>query len=162
MDRESLNLMYTTENAVKIYVAKGAKSDNDFIVKYEQPGKLIRTPKHIHLVIDLLIKKYFIKELTLKFARELFDTLDSLNPTLTFPPVFQFFNKSKIIKYRELDKYGEYSVEFTAAIFDLIMIQEKTNYPKGYLNKRLYKVFLDEKDIFSLISSSTFGGKKNS
>jgi len=91
MNRESLNLMHTTENAVKIYVAKGVKSDNDFIVKYEQPGKQIRTPKHIHLIIDLLIKKYFIKELTLKFARELFNTLDCLNPSLTFPPVFQFF-----------------------------------------------------------------------
>jgi len=159
MDRESLSLMHTTENAVKIYIAKGTKSSNDFIVKYEQPGKRIRTPKHIHLVIDLLIKKYFVKELTLKFVWELFDTLENLNSSLSFPPTFQFFDKLKVAKYRELDKYGEYSVEFTAAIFDLIMIQEKTNYPNGYLNRQLYKAFLDEKDIFSLISNSTFRGK---
>ena len=49
---------------------------------------------------------------------------------------------------------------FIAAIFDLIMIQEKTNYPDGTLNKLFYESFLSEKDIFSLVSAASFRGSK--
>ena len=57
--------IYTTEENVKILIIPGKKSEKDFIVKYQQPGKRIRTPKHIHLIIDLFLKKTFNRELTL-------------------------------------------------------------------------------------------------
>lgn len=40
-----------------IYVFKGLLSPNDIVVKYSKNGKRIRTPKHIHWVIDMLLKE---------------------------------------------------------------------------------------------------------
>ncbi|MGM0365209.1 MAG: hypothetical protein ACQEP5_01590 [Actinomycetota bacterium] len=160
MQEEDANLIYRTSDNVDIYVDKGIKSVNDFIVKYRQPGKRKRTPKHIHLLIDLLIKKCCDKELTMKFVKKLFGTLRKIEPSKSFPPKFQCFNKADYDVFNKLNNYGEYSVEFLAAIFDLIMIQEKTNYPDGILNKQFYKSFLSEKDIFSLVSAASFSGRK--
>ena len=50
-------------------------------------------------------------------------------------------------------------MEFLAAIFDLIMIQEKTNYPNGVINRKLFEAFVNEKDIFSV---NDFGLTKRS
>ena len=43
-----------------IYVFKGVKeylSPNDFLVQYSKNGGRARTPKHIHWVIDMLLKE---------------------------------------------------------------------------------------------------------
>lgn len=151
-------LVYTTDNNVEIYVETGKKSEYDFRVRYKEPNKHLRTPKHIHLIIDLYLKKVGNRELTLTLAREFLKMLGDLIPSTIFPPEFQEFDKERFEKFRELNKYGEYSVEFLAAIFDLIMIQEKTNYPQGTINKKLFEAFLAEKDIFSVVSAATFRG----
>jgi len=48
---------YTTRNQVEIYVKPGSKSDCDFVVRYREPRKRQRTPKHIHLIVDLFAKR---------------------------------------------------------------------------------------------------------
>jgi len=151
-------LVYTTKNGTEIYVETGIKSKNDFKVRYKEPGKFIRTPKHIHLIIDLYLKKVGNRELTLKLVSRFLEMLGKHKPSESFPPKFQSFDKNSIKEFEELDKYGEYSVEFLTAIFDLIMIQEKTNYPNGIINKKLFEAFLAEKDIFSVVSAATFRG----
>jgi len=151
-------LVYTTKNGTEILVEPGIKSKNDFKVRYKEPGKFIRTPKHIHLIIDLYLKKAGNRELTLKLVYEFLEMLSKLKSSTKFPPEFQGFNKESFEKFSGLNKYGEYSVEFLAAIFNLIMIQEKTNYPNGIINKKLFEAFLAEKDIFSVVSAATFRG----
>lgn len=152
------NLVYTTKNGTEILVETGIKSKNDFKVRYKEPGKFIRTPKHIHLIIDLYLKKTGNRELTLKLVSRFLEMLGKHKPSESFPPKFQSFDKNNIKEFEELNKYGEYSVEFLAAIFDLIMVQEKTNYPNGIINKKLFEAFLAEKDIFSVVSAATFRG----
>lgn len=151
-------MVYKTADGVEIYVEPGKKSKNDFRVRYKEPNKALRTPKHIHLVIDLYLKKVGNRKLTLVLVGEFLKMLSELIPSREFPPKFQSFNKKRFEKFRELNKYGEYSVEFLAAIFDLIMIQEKTNYPEGIINRKLFEAFLAEKDIFSVVSAATFRG----
>ena len=36
-----------------IYVFRGSLSQNDIVIKYSKDGKRMRTPKHIHWVIDM-------------------------------------------------------------------------------------------------------------
>ena len=36
---------------------RGYNPDHDILIKYKEDGKRVRTPKHIHWVIDVLIKK---------------------------------------------------------------------------------------------------------
>lgn len=40
-----------------IYVFKGTLSKNDIVIKYSKFGRRMRTPKHIHWVIDMLLKE---------------------------------------------------------------------------------------------------------
>jgi len=155
LNKNTFNI-YTTEEHVKILIIPGKKSEKDFIVKYQQPGKRIRTPKHIHLIIDLFLKKAFNRELTLSLVENFLDILSKLYPAQEYPPTFQYFSKEKFERFNKLNGYGEYSVEFIAAIFELIMIQEKTNYPNGKMNKNLFLAFLNEKDIHSIVSTATF------
>src|SRR3989339_462972 len=59
---------------------RGANPDHDILIKYQENGKRLRTPKHIHWVIDLLIKKEHNRELALKFMkylRDMYDRVDS-------------------------------------------------------------------------------------
>ncbi|MFH1316949.1 MAG: hypothetical protein ABII01_05515 [Candidatus Woesearchaeota archaeon] len=53
--------------------SRGANPDHDILIKYQEQSKRLRTPKHIHWVIDLLIKKEHDWELTLKFMKYLRD-----------------------------------------------------------------------------------------
>lgn len=152
-------VVYRTADGVEIYVEPGRKSRYDFRVRYKEPDKALRTPKHIHLVIDLYLKKAGNHDLTLGLVSEFLEMLTELKPSTEFPPRFQTFKKERFERFRELNNYGEYSVEFLAAIFDLIMIQEKTNYPEGTINRKLFEAFLAEKDIFSVVSAATFRGR---
>ena len=138
--------VYKTQRGVEIIVEPGEKSEFDFKVRYREPGKRIRTPKHIHFIIDLYLKKAGNKNLTLEFVKKLLEMLSNLKISKEFPPKFQEFSKQSFSQFSSLDQYGEYSVDFLAAIFDLIMIQEKTNYPDGTINRKLFEAFLNEEE----------------
>jgi len=61
---------FLSKDGTVIGVFQGSYGDNpdlDIIVKYKEKGKRVRTPKHIHWAIDLLIKKEHNPELTKEF-----------------------------------------------------------------------------------------------
>lgn len=141
---------------IEIGIDRGAKSTNDFKVKYRLPKGRERTPKHIHLIIDILLKRQGNPALTNKLVKHLLDILEQLKPISAYPPSFQCFKSGGIKEYEGLNKFGEYKVEFLLAIFELIMIQETTNYPTGTMNRRLFEKILQGADIFALVSAATF------
>lgn len=97
------------------------------------------------------------KELTLKLVDYLIDMMKKLKPETEFPPSLQVYNKNDIAKFQELNNYGQYSVEFILVVIELIMIQEKTNYPNGTMNIKVFEKFRDSNDdIFSVVSAATF------
>jgi hypothetical protein len=77
-------------------------------------------------------------------------------PASTFPPMLQIFKPWHVNKYFKLNNFGEYSIEFLLVITELIMIQEKTNYPNGTININLFRKFRNGADIFSIVSAATF------
>lgn len=151
-----LQLIYVTSDGVEIRVGKGKKSANDFIVKYKEPGKQLRTPKHIHIIIDLYMKMSKNEELTMKLVDYIIDMIRKVKPIKEYPPKLQIFSKEKLKEFKELNNYGEYSVEFLFVVVELIMIQEATNYPTGTMNLRLFEKFRNKEDIFSVVSAATF------
>ena len=151
--------IFTTKNGVEIIVSKGSKpqSPHDFKVHYREPGKRVRTPKHIHLIIDLYMKLSRNEELTMKLVDYIInDIILKISPATKFPPELQVFNPEEVKQFEELNEYGEYSVEFILVVVELIMIQEKTNYPEGNLNLSLFKKFRNKESIFSVVSTATF------
>ena len=152
--------VWTTQNGVEIAVAKGTKpqSPYDFVVKYREPGKRWRTPKHIHLIVELYVKEAYDKALTHQLCNHLLNVFKQVQPITGYPPSLQYFQPAHATQFQALNAVGEMTVEFLLVVSELIFIQEKTNYKTGSLTYDLYKAF-GVKDRFSVIHMATYRGR---
>ncbi len=150
-----------------LYVFQGTLSKFDILIKYKNDKTRIRTPKHIHWVVDMLIKMQHKKQLAIKFLEELkiiwkdcrslqnndYDTLNEL--------VSENINKIQIETYSELSSYGEYPVDFLFVLMLLLATQEKTNRQDAYMFGKIIDELLEtDYDIFRIISRAGFTGRK--
>jgi len=130
--------------------------------KYTKGNK--RTPKHIHWVIDLLIKKEHNSKLTLELIKYFVDMYDKVPAFRTKEEQqkceLRETSHEKLQRFEELDKYGNYSVEFIGHLVELMIRMEKTGLAKAYVFERLLKEsLLEEKDIFSIVAAATQTGR---
>jgi len=145
----------------------GRKSEADIIIKYRQKLKdgrwsNIRTPKHIHWTVDLLIKLHSDNKLTKKFVDELMKVWEKIQPIksreerdkLKLEELLSY-DKDTIERFKALSKYGEYNIKFLILLAQLLMLQEKTNYPKGKIFQTLLRKIKEGEDIFSILSTAT-------
>jgi len=153
------DLVYTTNANVCFEVYPGSKQQSpyDFIVKFREPNKRERTPAHVHLIVEMYVKHAHNPSLTLKLRDHILTMLSEIKPVTTFPPALQFFRPEHMEPFKELDKVGEFTVEFLFVAIELVAIQEKTNYPTGTLTENLYKN-LGVKDRFSVIQRAVWRG----
>lgn len=154
------------DNKYKLYVFQGILSENDIIIKYTEEGKRVRTPKHIHWAVDLLLKLQFERELTRNFINEIKKEWNNCKPLekndaiSLMTLVDNYVDITDISRYKSLNNYGEYNVEFLVVLMTLLMTQEKTNRNDAYMfGNVLDKLLEDELDIFSIMSASGFGGR---
>lgn len=149
------DLVYTTKSNVQIGVYPGRKpeSPHDFIVRFREPNKRERTPGHVHSIVEMYVKYAYNPTLTLKLKDHILTMLSQIEPVNSFPPNLQFFKPEHIEPFKDLDKVGEFNVEFLLVVTELMAIQEKTNYPLGSLTEILYKDF-GVKDRFSVIQKA--------
>lgn len=154
------------DNKYTIYVFQGGISKNDIIIKYSEEGKRLRTPKHIHWAVDLLLKLQAEKELTRSFIKEIKKEWEDCKPlknnddVTLMALVDDYVEKNDVSKYKKLDNYGEYDVEFLIVVMTLLMTQEKTNREDAYMFGNVLDALLkDDLDIFAIMSASGFGGK---
>ncbi|MEM4331425.1 MAG: hypothetical protein QXI89_01525, partial [Candidatus Anstonellales archaeon] len=150
----------------------GRKSEADIIIKYRQKLKNggwsnIRTPKHIHWTVDILIKIHKNKELTSKFIDELMKIWQKIKPIKSKPERDKLslgellnYDNETINRFKELSKYGEYNIKFLILLAQLLILQEKTNYPNEKIFKTLLKKLKDGEDIFSILATATLGKLK--
>jgi hypothetical protein len=155
------DLVYTTKTNVRFEVYTGSKQQSpyDFIVKFREPNKRERTPAHVHLIVEMYVKYAYNSLLTLNLKDHILAMLSQIKPVDSFPPTLQFFKPEHIEPFKELDKVGEFSVEFLLVAIELVAIQEKTNYPTGTVTENLYKNF-GVKDRFSVIQGAVWRGRR--
>lgn len=145
--------------------SRGSKPDLDIVVKYmdEFTKHVPRTPKHIHWVIDILIKKEHNEKLTLEFVKYLLDMYDEIKPFDNKEQQqnceIRFTNSKNLKKFEELNNYGQYSVEFIGNIIELFSIEEKTGLKDAFMFKEVLKAIYEKKDIFSIVSAATHNGR---
>ncbi len=152
------------------YVAiyQGSLSPYDILIKYRQfeDGKWsrIRTPKHIHWAVDILIKQHIENNATEQLIDSLIDLWDN-----TIQPIRSEEERTRILDpatllaevnaeamdYNALAGKGEYSVKFLLLLARLLMIQEKTNYEGAYMFRNLLEQLREHKDIFKIVSTAT-------
>lgn len=158
-------------NGYVIHVFQGSLSPNDILLKYSGPNvRSVRTPKHVHWAVDLLLKKEHKPLLTDSFLRDVQKMWMSCSP-LTGNSFFDisnyinnYYSSFSHSKYTALDSFGEYPSDFLFVLLSLLAVQEKTNATHngttavmfGNVVSELLKTNLD---IFKIMSTAGFGGR---
>ncbi len=153
------DVLYTTADGTEIRVYRGIKSEFDFKVAYKAPGKRERTPRHLHLIVELYVKHAYDPDLTLQMKHHILEMFKHVKPVSSYPPQLQFFRPEHVEPFRSLDAVGEFTVEFLLITIELIAIQEITNYPSGTLTESVYRDF-GLKDRFSVIHTAAWSGRR--
>ena len=155
---------FKLDNGTRIGIFQGElgqRPDLDIIIKYKEAkkGALIRTPKHIHWAIDLLVKKQHKPELTKEFISYFIDMWNKVQPfndKVEQQACRLICNENAALaKFRELDAYGEYKVDFLSIVMELMILEEKTGFPGAYMFKKVLESILNDKSIFTMVSSAT-------
>lgn len=153
----------------RVGIYQGDISEYDILIKYRQlleNGKWsrIRTPKHIHWAVDIMIKHYCDAEATdnlLDFLLRLWNNSTPItndeerNVLLNTDSLIEDVNR-EANQYASLAQHGEYSIKFLILIAKLLMIQEKTNRQDAYMFKRLLEQLREHNDIFRIVSTATY------
>ena len=150
-----------------IFVFPGKLSDFDILIKYRKDGSRIRTPKHIHWTVDILMKMQGNEKLTKEFLMAIQDCWHNCVPLTdngfeALKAMIENGEKEIDIKqYVALNTYGEYDVEFLYVLMELLAVQEKTNRADAYMFGKIIEELLEtERDIFRIISTAGYGGRK--
>ncbi len=150
-----------------IGIYKGKLSQYDIIIKYRQRTSegwsKIRTPKHIHWAVDVLLKMQLCKNKTKEFLDFLLKLWEEIEPIRTEEERKERTNiniliekyKNEINRYKELSAYGEYPIKFLIVLAKLLMIQEKTNREDAYMFRNLLEALKKGEDIFTIVSIAT-------
>ena len=150
-----------------IYVFQGNLSQFDIVIKYRKDGKRIRTPKHIHWVVDILMKMQGNETITKKYLLAIQNCWNTCVPLTnndfaTLKSLIESGEKDiQIEQYFVLNEFGEYDVEFLYVLMELLAVQEKTNRADAYMFGNIIDELLEaDKDIFKIISTAGFGGRR--
>jgi len=152
-------------------IYQGSFSDFDILIKYRQKiddsWSRIRTPKHIHWAVDILIKLHEDRAKTQEFLDFLLGVWRATKPvtskkqqrdSLTIETLLQD-SQNTIHEHDALSNKGEYSVKFLILLAKLLMIQEKTNLETAYMFKNLLEALRKGRDIFSVVSIASHTGR---
>jgi hypothetical protein len=164
--------VFEPEPDIVVGVYQGSLSQFDILIKYRQikkDGKWsnIRTPKHIHWAVDLLIKMHSNREKIRNFLDFLLEIWSQTTPIksdnertkiLDIKNLLEI-HKDKIKEYQDISRYGEYRIEFLILLAKLLMIQEKTNMHDAYMFRKLLEALRRGDDIFSIVSIATHRGR---
>ncbi|MGM9561060.1 MAG: hypothetical protein ACI3WT_02300 [Phascolarctobacterium sp.] len=149
-----------------IYVFQGHLSQFDILIKYKKDGKRIRTPKHIHWVVDILMKMQgnrILTKLYLEAIQNCWNTCVPLtnNDFDTLKALIENGEKEiNIEHYFYLNAFGEYDVEFLYVLMELLAVQEKTNRADAYMFGKIIEELLEtDIDIFKIISRAGYSGR---
>ena len=148
-------------------VYKGTLSEYDILLKYRhkegERWSRLRTPKHIHWAVDVLIKHYSEPQETDLLLKHLLEIWEKTNPIKTEEERDELLKTENLLSevneeakdYPKLAGKGEFSVKFLILIAKLLMVQEKTNRNDAFMFKRLLEQLKAHNDIFKIVATAT-------
>ena len=154
---------WTTDKDTKVAIYQGNRGENpdlDFIVKYKEKGKRLRTPSHTHWIVDLLVKAEYNKVLVSSYIEDLIEFYDNTKPFITIEERNNY--ELEILELME-DKYGRlngsgyYSIKTLTSLVELFSKCEKQS-TGAFMFKnllQLVKEYCDgKKDFYQIIGYS--------
>ena len=154
---------WKTDNFTEVAIYQGSRGENpdlDFIVKYKEKGKRLRTPSHTHWIVDMLVKAEYDKNLLSSYVSDLINLYDE---TIPFTNVEErdTYELTKMNdmedKYCLLNGHGYYSVKTLTSLVELFSKCEKQS--KGaFMFKTLLELVKDycdgKKDFYQVVGYS--------
>lgn len=153
------------QDGLTLYVFPGSLSPNDIWLKYRKNNSRVRTPKHIHWAVDLLIKKFLNRDLTnslLRVFQQCWDDVQGL-PARDADSIVRSLsiaqNKEYLQQFEPLNNLGFFKIDFLLHLMELLMLQEKSNNPNAYMFKDVLDGLLGSSDLYKIISTVTHRGR---
>jgi hypothetical protein len=122
---------WKTDYVTEVAIYQGSRGENpelDFIVKYKEESKRLRTPSHTHWIVDLLVKSEYSKELLSSYIDDMINIYDETTPFKSVEDRDSY--KLKYVsaiasKYNRLNGHGYYTIETLTSFIELFSICEK-------------------------------------
>ena len=154
---------WTTDKDTKVAIYQGSRGENpdlDFIVKYKEKGKRLRTPSHTHWIVDLLVKAEYNKNLLSSYVTDLINVYDEITP-FTNVEERDTYELTKMNdmedKYWLLNGHGYYSVKTLTSLVELFSKCEKQS-TGAFMFKTLLELVKDycdgKKDFYQIVGYS--------
>jgi hypothetical protein len=154
---------WTTDKDTKVAIYQGSRGENpdlDFIVKYKEKGKRLRTPSHTHWIVDLLVKAEYNKNLLSSYVTDLINVYDETTP-FTNVEERDTYELTKMNdmedKYWLLNGHGYYSVKTLTSLVELFSKCEKQS-TGAFMFKTLLELVKDycdgKKDFYQIVGYS--------
>lgn len=124
-------LYWQTDDKTTIAIYQGVRGENpdlDFIVKYKEEGKRLRTPSHTHWIVDLLVKCEYNKTIVLNYVNDLIELYDNTVPVSSVQERDEYVLRHHTVandKYNVLNQHGYYSISTLTAFIELFSMCEK-------------------------------------
>jgi hypothetical protein len=139
---------------------RGERPDLDFIVKYKEEGKRLRTPSHTHWIVDLLVKSEVSKDNLLSFVNDMIKIYDETVPFQSVEERYNYllkFPTQMVTKHSTLQGHGYYSIQTLTAFIELFSKCEKQSTGafmfRGLLS--LVKEYCEgQKDFYQIVGYS--------
>ena len=156
-------LYWTTDDRTTIAIYQGVRGENpelDFIVKYKEEGKRLRTPSHTHWIVDLLVKAEHNKELLLSYVNNLILIYENSEPfnCVEERDTYELrHNYVMDLRYNELNGCGYYSISTLTVFIELFSICEKQT-SGAFMFKGLLEMVKEycqgKKDFYQIVGYS--------
>ena len=139
---------------------RGEKPSWDFTLKFLEPGakRQLRTPQHLHWVVDLLLKMKTYKKEVCQIISFYHNYYYNVKPYLSKSDKTKYnpFTPIKMTKkYSKINHKGIYTIEYISYLIELFAIREKTSPRKNNIVENLLNCLLDycegKQDFYNLL-----------
>jgi len=155
---------YQPDEKTLVGIYQGFRGENpelDFIVKYKEKGKRLRTPSHTHWIVDLLVKCETNKDLVRDYINYMIDMYNGIVPFGTKEErdeyQLMYVNDSLKEVYGQLSNSGYYSIETLTTFIELFSKCEKQT-SGAFMFKGLLELVRGytkgEKDFYQVVGYS--------
>ena len=163
--------IYEFNDKLSLCITKWTLSDYDIKVNYKDlnDSDYWKTPKHIHWIFDIMIKKEHKSEEVKSFMRFLLNKWNTLTSDFCSAELIKLHNKEKTLEelfngisddisnYTESDIYWYFPNSFLILFWYLMVLQEKNNRSDAYMFKNMLEwVINDEYNPYKIISIATW------
>lgn len=140
---------------------RGQNPTLDFVLKYKETGKRLRTPSHTHWIVDLILKAEFNKSKVKEFVEDWITYYEIINPFNSIEERENYsiqYQKYFTEKYSDsLDNHGSYKIDFLSTLIELFVICEKQTKDAFMFKSLLYllKEYCEgKKDFYQVVGYS--------